>query len=66
MEKKKDLTNEYLAKKFENNFKLVGHAISVATDMIKSGRDSKIRHSEYQQNKAMLVFEEIKIAEDVI
>lgn len=57
MEKKLHLTNELLAKKFKSNFELVNYAIQLAENMIRSGRDARVK-SEIQ-NRAMLILEEI-------
>lgn len=63
MEKKgHHLTNENLAKKFNNNFELVNYAIRLAENMIKSGRDARVK-SEIQ-NRAMLILEEINEGKD--
>jgi hypothetical protein len=61
--KKKHFTNEHLAKKFKSNFDLVSYAIQLAENMIKTGRDARVK-SEVQ-NKAMLVLEEISEGKDV-
>lgn len=50
------LTNEELAKKFKSNFELVNHAIKMAENMIRTGRD---RIEAEFQNRAMMVLEEI-------
>ncbi|WP_068467847.1 hypothetical protein [Candidatus Protochlamydia phocaeensis] len=62
MEKKINFTNEMLAKKFKSNFELVNYAISLAENMIKSGRDARVK-SEVQ-NRAMLILEEIQEGKD--
>jgi DNA-directed RNA polymerase subunit omega len=62
MEKKKRFTNETLSKKFNSNFELVNYAIRLAENMIKSGRDSRVK-SEVQ-NRAMLILEEIHEGKD--
>ncbi len=63
MEKNKQFTNEELAKKFKNNFILVNYAISLAENMIQSGRDSRVRRPD-MQNRAMLILEEIREGQD--
>ena len=56
------LTNEALAKKFKNNFELVNYAIQLAENMIKTGRDARIKADV--QNRAMLVLGEITEGKD--
>lgn len=63
MGKDKQFTNEELAKKFRNNFVLVNYAISLAENMIKSGRAPRVKSSELQ-SRAMLVLEEIREGKD--
>lgn len=63
MENNKQFTNEELAKKFENNFDLVNYAISLAENMIQSGRDPRVRKTD-MQNRAMLILEEIREGKD--
>jgi DNA-directed RNA polymerase subunit omega len=60
--KGKNITNEKLSKKFENNFDLVNYAISLAENMIKTGRETRVK-SEVQ-NRAMLILEEINQGKD--
>lgn len=55
-------TNEELSKKFKNNFDLVNYAISLAENMIKSGRDTRVKCDT--QNRAMLILEEINQGKD--
>lgn len=62
MENKPRLTNEDLTKKFKSNFDLVRYAIELAENMIKSGRDARVRSET--QNRAMLVLEEIMAGKD--
>lgn len=64
MEKKgkEQLTNEELRGKFKNNFDLVNYAILLAENMIKSGRDSRVKSD--MQNRAMLILEEIREGKD--
>ena len=65
MDKKKTtFTNEELSKKFKNNFDLVNYAISLAENMIHSGRETRVK-SELQ-NRAMLILEEIQEGQDQI
>lgn len=63
MDKTKQFTNEELAKKFKNNFMLVNYAISLAENMIQSGRDTRVRRNDLQ-NRAMLILEEIREGQD--
>ncbi|MDP1881071.1 MAG: hypothetical protein Q8K60_09060 [Parachlamydiaceae bacterium] len=56
-------TNEELSKKFKSNFDLVNYAIRLTENKILSGRDSTIK-SDYTQNLAMLMLEEIRQGED--
>ncbi len=64
MENSKQFTNEELSKKFKNNFDLVNYAISLAENMIQSGREPRVRRPD-MQNRAMLILEEIKEGKDV-
>jgi len=64
MEKKTHLTNEFLAKKYKNNFDLVLHAIHMAEEMIKSGRGPRVKTTT--ENKAMIVLEEIAEGKDIL
>lgn len=57
------LTNEILNKKFKSNFILVNYAIQLAENMIKTGREARVK-SELQ-NRAMLILEEIDAGKDV-
>ncbi len=56
------LTNEEIIKKFKSSFDLVSYAISLAENMIKTGRDARVK-SEIQ-NRAMLILEEIHEGKD--
>lgn len=64
MEKKMKvhLTNEDVASKFKSNFELVNYAIRLAENMIRTGRDARVK-SEIQ-NRAMLILEEIQEGKD--
>lgn len=64
MENNKQFTNEELSKKFKNNFDLVNYAISLAENMIQSGRDPRVRRLDVQ-NRAMLILEEIREGKDI-
>lgn len=55
-------TNEELSKKFKNSFELVNYAIALAENMIKSGRDTRVKSDT--QNRAMLILEEINQGKD--
>lgn len=56
-------TNEDLARKFGNNFKLVIYAINLAENMIQSGREPRVK-SKDTQNRAMLILAEIREGKD--
>lgn len=56
------LTNENITAKFKSSFELVIYAIKLAEDMIKTGRDARVK-SEVQ-NRAMLILEEIREGKD--
>jgi DNA-directed RNA polymerase subunit omega len=60
--KKNQFTNEELSKKFKNNFDLVNYAIALAENMIKSGRDTRVKSDT--QNRAMLILDEISEGKD--
>ncbi|HRD56217.1 MAG TPA: hypothetical protein PLC42_07465 [Parachlamydiaceae bacterium] len=62
MENQEDLTNEGVKKKFESQFKLVGHAIKLAENMIKTGRGPRLKSES--QNVAVHVLDEIKAGVD--
>lgn len=62
MEKKGQFTNESLARKFKSNFELVNYAIQLAENMIRSGRDARVKSDI--QNRAMLVLQEINEGKD--
>ena len=56
------LTNEKMTKKFKSSFDLVNYAIKLAENMIKTGRDTRVK-SEVQ-NRAMLILQEIHEGKD--
>lgn len=56
------LTNEEFRNKFKNNFDLVNYAIQLAENMIKTGRDTRVKSDI--QNRAMLILEEIREGKD--
>lgn len=63
METKKDsLTNEKISKKFRNQFELVNYAIKLAENMIRTGRDPRIKTDT--QNRAMQIITEIVTGKD--
>ncbi len=57
-----DLTNETVKKNFKSQFELVGHAIKLAENMIKTGRGPRIKSDS--QNVAIHVLDEIKAGLD--
>jgi hypothetical protein len=61
-QKKDHITNEALAKKFRNSFDLVLYAISLAKNMIKSGREPGLYAPT--QNRATIVLREIEEGKD--
>lgn len=62
MENQEDLTNESVKKKFKSQFELVGHAIKLAENMIKTGRGPRLKSDS--QNVAIHVLDEIKAGVD--
>lgn len=62
MEFKDRLTNEKLRKKFKSQFDLVRYAISLAENMILTGRETRIKTDV--QNRAMQILEEIALGKD--
>ena len=60
----RSITNEAIRKKFKNQFELVSHAISIAENMILTGRDSRVKTDN--QNKAMQVIAEIVAGKDFL
>lgn len=56
------LTNEEMRKKFKSSFDLVNYAIKLAENMIKTGRDARVKSDV--QNRAMLILEEIHQGKD--
>ena len=47
-----------MTKKFKSSFDLVNYAIKLAENMIKTGRDARVKSDV--QNRAMLILEEIR------
>lgn len=64
MERKDNLTNEKIKKRFDNQFDLVNYAIGIAKDMINAGRAPRIKTQT--ENPALLVLEEILAGKDLI
>ncbi len=60
---KTHLTNEQVALNFKSNFDLVNYAIKLAENMIKTGREVRVKSD--LQNRAMLVLQEIREGKDV-
>lgn len=60
---KEHLTTEDLHKKFKNQFDLVNYAIRLAENMLKTGRDPRVKVEA--QNRAIHVLEEIASGTDV-
>lgn len=57
-----DLTNETIRKKFVSQFDLVNYAIRLAENMIRSGRDARVKIDT--QSRAMQVLAEITTGKD--
>lgn len=63
MDSKKDtFTNEKLSKKFVSQFDLVNYAIRLAENMIRTGRDPRVKIES--KNRAMQILAEINENED--
>lgn len=62
METKETITNEKIRKKFKNQFDLVNYAIKLAENMIKSGRDARVKVES--QNRASQLLAEISVGSD--
>ena len=62
MEKKENLTNEKLRQKFKSQFELVTYAIRLAENMIRTGRDTRVKTD--LQNRAMQILAEIATGKD--
>jgi len=63
MDLKDYLTNEKVSKKFVSQFELVNYAIKLATNMIHTGRDSRVKSDS--QNRSMQILNEILNDKDV-
>lgn len=57
MESKIPLTNEKVRKKFKSQFDLVNYAIKLAENMIRTGRDCRVKTDS--QNRALQILNEI-------
>lgn len=64
MERKEYLTNETISKKFPNQFDLVGYAIKLAVQLIKSGRAPRIHPDS--DNPAVIIIEEMEAGKDLL
>lgn len=62
MEKRDPLTTEEIKKKFKSQFDLVNYAIRLAENMIKTGRDPRVKLEV--QNRAMNILAEINEGKD--
>lgn len=62
MELKENLTTENVRKKFDNQFELVAYAISLARNMIETGRDVRVKVDS--ENPALRVLAEIAAGKD--
>lgn len=62
MKQKEQLTNEDIGQKFENQFDLVNYAISLASSLIKTGRDPYVK--THTENPALQILEEITAGKD--
>ncbi|NGX43290.1 MAG: hypothetical protein K940chlam7_01585 [Chlamydiae bacterium] len=62
MELKEHYTNEELCSKFDNQFNLVNYAIGLVGEMIRTGREPRVKSET--ENPALLVLEEILAGKD--
>jgi len=62
-QKKETYTNEKLSKKFVSQFDLVNYAIRLAENMIRSGRETRVKTEH--KNRAMQILMEITQDKDV-
>lgn len=60
--RKGHLTNEHMKQKFKNQFDMVNYAIQLAENMIRSGRDARVKAET--QNRALQVILEIATGQD--
>lgn len=58
------LTNEQLLKKFKSQFELVTHAIKLAENMIRTGREPRVKTE--MQNRSLQAVLEINCGKDLI
>lgn len=58
------LTNEKLKDKFKSQFELVGYAINLVDNMVRSGRAPRVKSTI--ENPAVLALEEILQGKDVL
>ncbi len=64
MDKKSNLTNEKVSAKFKSQFDLVGYAIELVNNMVKSGRAPRVKMEV--QNPAVVALEEIVQGKDIL
>lgn len=60
--KEKQITNEAIRKKFISQFELVNYAIQLAENMIRTGREPRMKIDT--QNRAMQILAEIACGKD--
>lgn len=61
---KDQLTNEQIRTRFVNQFDLVSHAIRIASNLIRTGREPRVATGT--DNPALQALQEIKMHKDVI
>lgn len=61
---KKSITNEKVSAKFKSQFDLVGYAIELVNNMVKSGRSPRVKSDI--QNPAVIALEEIVQGKDIL
>lgn len=64
METKEQLTNEKIRKRFVNQFELVNYAIKLAENMIRTGRDPRVKVDSH--NRSLQVIGEIASGKDYL
>jgi hypothetical protein len=62
MDRRQKLTNEIVTKKFQNQFDLVNYAISIAAEIIHSGRATNA--DSWTENPALQALDEIATGHD--
>lgn len=62
MDRRKKLTNEIVTKKFQNQFDLVNYAISIAANIIRTGREAHTLSGS--ENPALQALEDIESGRD--